>query len=42
VIQLMVRLDKPYRGQYGISSAAFEVVYQQLMTAPQAASPPAQ
>jgi hypothetical protein len=42
VIQLMVRLDKPYRGQYGISPAAFEVVYQQLMTAPQPASPPAQ
>jgi hypothetical protein len=31
VIQLMVRLDKPYRGQYGISPAAFENVYQQLM-----------
>jgi hypothetical protein len=42
VIQLMVRLDKPYRGQYGINPAAFEVVYQQLMTASQPSSPPTQ
>jgi Protein of unknown function (DUF4239) len=31
IIQLMFRLDKPYRGQYGISPAAYETVYKQLM-----------
>jgi hypothetical protein len=42
VIQLMVRLDKPYRGRYGTTPAAFEDVYQQLTTASQPSSPPAQ
>jgi len=42
VIQLMIRLDKPYRGAYGISPAAFEVVYQQLMTGPLLTPPPGQ
>jgi hypothetical protein len=40
VIQLMIRLDKPYRGSYSISPSAFEVVYQQLMAAPNIATPP--
>lgn len=40
VIQLMIRLDQPYRGRYGISPAAFEEVYQQVMTNPHFGAPP--